>query len=210
EACAALAKSVADSQNLELHGIMGYEGHAVMMNDRAAREEAAKKSMGVLMEARDCIADAGYPVNVVSAGGTGTYDMTGVYPGVTEIQVGSYIFMDARYRQTGTPFKNSLFIVATIISKPRPDLAIIDAGLKSMSSEFGMPEIRRPAGMRLAFLSEEHADVVVSGADFEAGDQVEIMPSHCCTTVNLHDKLNVIKDGKVENVWNIEARGKSV
>lgn len=210
DACAALARAVAEAPDLKLDGIMGYEGHVVMMNDRDARGEGAKKANAILIEARDCIAGAGFPVSIVSAGGTGTFDMTGVHPGVTEIQVGSYVFMDARYRRTGVPFKNSLFLIATVISKPRPDLAIIDAGLKSISSEFGMPEIRRPGGMRLAFLSEEHADVVVSGGDFDIGDQVEIMPSHCCTTINLHDKLHVVKDGKVENVWDIEARGKSV
>lgn len=202
-----LARQASTLPGLRFAGLMGYEGHAVMVPDWAERTRAAHKSMAQLIATRDLLASNGLPVGIVSGGGTGTYAITGVYEGVTEIQAGSYATMDAKYRSVGLDFEEALSVVARVISV-RGDTAIIDAGMKTVTHEFGLPELSRPAGWRLARLSEEHGTLVREGGEpLQRGDRVEMIPSHGCTTINLHDAYHVIRDGRFEGLWPIAARG---
>jgi D-serine deaminase-like pyridoxal phosphate-dependent protein len=207
-----LARRVAELPGLCFEGIMGYEGHAVMIPDGEARRKTAADAMGRLVETADLLRGAGLPVNIVSAGGTGTYAWTGVFPGITEIQAGSYATMDGRYRAVlaaggEVPFEPALTVVARVISA-RDDRAVIDAGLKTMSSEFGLPEVMAPAGWSLAGFSEEHGSLQRSdGASLHRGDRVVLLPSHGCTTINLHDTYHVLRGGVLEALWPVAARG---
>ena len=203
-----LARHVQQRTGLRLAGIMGYEGHAVMVPERAERERLATEALATLTAAADAIRAAGLPVEIVSAGGTGTYDLTGVTPGVTEIQAGSYILMDARYRQVDIPFACALSLVSTVISVPDAHTAIIDAGMKAMSFEFGLPEVTGHAGISLGFLSEEHGHLMVDGPPLRVGQRIELVPSHSDTTINLHDHLFALRGDRVEGIFAIEARGK--
>ncbi|HUT53363.1 MAG TPA: DSD1 family PLP-dependent enzyme [bacterium] len=209
----ALAKLVAKSPGLKLRGVMGYEGHVVNMEDAGERRAEAGKSMGQLVRAAELIQSAGLPCAIVSGGGTGTYNFSGIIPGVTEIQAGSYCLMDVKYGHLDLGFENAATILSTVCSRS-PALAgwtIIDAGMKQMTYEFGLPELIGVPGARLAMLSEEHGHLFTDGgpSPLKIGDKVELYPSHICTTVNLHDRMYAIRNGRVENVWKVAGRGRS-
>ena len=129
----ALARAIAAMPGLRLDGVMGYEGHAVMIPEAQARAEAARKAMCILVGTRDLLVAHGIPVAIVSGGGSGTYDSTGMFPGVTEIQAGSYATMDAKYRSVGLPFENALTILSRVVGLRGDDVAITDGGLKTMT-----------------------------------------------------------------------------
>jgi D-serine deaminase-like pyridoxal phosphate-dependent protein len=149
----------------------------------------------------------GLPAEIVSAGGTGTYDVAGAFPGVTEVQAGSYALMDLQYRRVRKEFQPALRILSTVISRPSPTRAVADAGLKSLSTEFGIPEAVAPPGVRLQDLSEEHSILEVDEENrLGPGDRVEFLPSHSCTTVPLHPCMFVVQEGLVREVWMIDGR----
>jgi len=203
-----LARKVTRLPGLRLEGIMGYEGHAVMIPDPGKRRAAAEAAMALLIETRDALQQDGIPVPIVSAGGSGTYNITGTYPGVTEIQAGSYATMDARYRTIIPEFETALTLVAQVISV-RGDRAVIDAGLKALTPEFGTPEVCAPDGWGLDHQSEEHGTLRrQGGAALKPGDRVEIVPSHGCTTINLHDVYHVFEGDRLVALWPIAGRGK--
>jgi len=205
-----LAGIVSTSPGLEFSGLLGYEGQAVFIVDRAERVEAVEKAMGKLVEAANWIRKADLPCEIVSAGGTGTYDITGRFPGVTEVEAGSYVLMDTRYRQLDLPFRCALTLLATVISVPMPGRAVIDAGKKALSVEHGLPEVVGFEGIRLVNLHEEHGliEVEPQRTELVPGQKIELLPSHVCTTVNLHDQFYALREGRLEAMWPIEGRGK--
>jgi D-serine deaminase-like pyridoxal phosphate-dependent protein len=166
--------------------------------------------MSKLTSTTDLIRQTGTEVNIVSAGGTGTFDITGTYPGVTEVEAGSYLFMDTEYEKVGVPFIPSIKVLATVISTPTPQRAIIDAGMKSISTDNGLPKMLAKNGIVLKALHEEHGilEIDPSAASLNIGDQVALLPSHVCTTVNLHDKYYVMRRESLEEIWPIKGRGK--
>ena len=190
-------------------GLMGYEGHAVMIADPGLRRQTAQQAMEQLVSTRDLLVRHGLQVSIVSGGGTGTYDTTSCYPGVTEIQAGSYATMDARYASLGLDFECALTVLSQVISVSGPEHAVIDAGIKTLTTEFGLPQVAEPAGWQLSGLSEEHGSLIsVGGAPLHPGDRVRLVPSHGCTTINLHDVYCVTRNGVLEAVWPIAARGR--
>jgi D-serine deaminase-like pyridoxal phosphate-dependent protein len=205
-----LAREIAARSGLDFRGIMGYEGHCVMAEPFEERERITRASLEKLIQTRDAVEATGIPVPIVSSGGTGTYAITPTIAGITEIQAGSYITMDAKYRSVGlTAFDMALTVLSTVISVPRPDLAVCDIGMKSMTKEFGMPVVARPAGWEVLALSEEHGKLQRAGGPaLHPGDVIELYPSHGCTTINLHDSCFVTRRGLLEAVWPITARGK--
>jgi len=203
-----LARQVAVLPGIRFEGIMGYEGHCVMQMPYEDRITAAHEATAGLVATRDLLVADGIPVPIVSGGGSGTYAITGDYPGMTEIQAGSYATMDAKYRSAGIDFEQALTVVAGVISAKPGRNAIIDAGMKTLSPEFGMPAVLNREGWALAKLSEEHGALECQGgAPLHAGDLVEIAPAHGCTTINLHDAYVVTRKDVVEAVWPIAARG---
>jgi D-serine deaminase-like pyridoxal phosphate-dependent protein len=136
----ALARQVSEAPGLRFAGLMGYEGHTVMLPDPTERRRSTEASVQLLVETADLIREAGIPVGIVSSGGTGTYDITGDYPGITEVQAGSYITMDRQYREVvGIDFAYGLTVLSTVISAPDPDRVECDAGLKALTHDFGWP-----------------------------------------------------------------------
>jgi len=210
-AALALAREIVARPSLRFEGLMGYEGHAVMIPDVAERRHAVEKAMGSLLATRDLIEKAGIPVKIVSAGGTGTYALSGQYAEVTEVQAGSYLTMDSNYHdKVGiTEFGRALTLLATVIHT-HGNRAVTDAGLKCLTTEFGMPVVAHPGGWTVVRLAEEHGLLDrAGGADLHPGDKVEIIPSHGCTTINLHDEFHVLRRGVLEAIWPIAGRGKS-
>ncbi|MGQ9553043.1 MAG: DSD1 family PLP-dependent enzyme [Anaerolineae bacterium] len=210
EAALALSRQVEAAPGLKFAGLMGYEGHAVMIPDYEQRKATAEKAMATLTQTKAYLEEQGLPVGIVSGGGTGTYNFTGAYPGVTEVQAGSYATMDGRYVTIVPEFRPALTVLATVISRPTSDRAITDAGMKVLSPEFGMPPVLRPQGLHTTKLSEEHGTLAGEGVTkLRLGDKVEVIPSHGCTTINLHDYYYVTQGERVVAVWPIDARGRA-
>jgi D-serine deaminase-like pyridoxal phosphate-dependent protein len=207
-----LARYIVAKRGLVFKGLMGYEGHCVFTADKKERGGECLSANKVLVDSAQMLRDNGFVVEIVSAGGTGTYDMSGVYAGITEVEAGSYVFMDSCYSGVlgNDVFRPALWVLATVISKPRPGLALIDAGMKSLTHEFGKPQPVLP-GATLTGLSEEHGrlELTPEADGLKVGDLVEVWPSHGCTTVNLHDRYCVVKDNRLVGVWEISCRGKS-
>jgi D-serine deaminase-like pyridoxal phosphate-dependent protein len=205
-----LAQKVLKSKNLTFAGIMGYEGHTVTIPDFEQRKLKTEQCLVLLAETKDLLEENGIQVSIVSGGGTGTYNITGQFPCMTEIQAGSYIVMDAFYRNVTSDFNCALTVLATVISKPNEDIVIIDAGAKTLTSEFGMPLVKGIDGAKVLSLSEEHGKIDLSECDavLKPGDKIELIPTHCCTTINLHDSFFGMRSDKLEVIWNIAARGK--
>jgi len=206
-----LARKVFKLPGLRFSGVMGYEGHAVGIKDFNERSEVARKSMKLLTETADVIRDGGIEVRIVSGGGTGTYNISGVYPGVTEIQAGSYILMDVSYNERCPEFGCALTVLTTVVSiTPSQRRVVTDAGLKSMTKDFGMPGVKGYPDLSVMGLSEEHVRIEDKSGrcSLKVGDKIELIPNHVCTTVNLHDRFYGVRKGKVEAIWPIAARGR--
>ena len=209
-----LAEQIRQSPNLKFEGLMGYEGHTVANPDRAKRDAAAREAVQRLVDAKHYVEKRGVEVSIMSGGGTGTFNITGSIPEMTEVQAGSYVFMDSTYGNVegvGEQFDCSLSVLATVVSRPASDRMIVDTGLKVLAKEFGIPQPVGVNGVEMTGLSEEHGKLQVSDVNVSLtpGDKIEILPTHCCTTVNLHDRYYGIRNGIVESVWEIAARGKA-
>jgi D-threonine aldolase len=208
EQALSLARLVDAMPVLELRGVMGYEGHVQPMRDRAARDASARESMQALVDTAGLLRGAGLACPIVSAGGTGTYDISGRVPGVTEIQAGSYALMDTDYGDVGVPFVPAFFVLGTVVSRPALDRIVLDCGHKSATKDHGHPEVEGVPGARVTAFNDEHAVVAVPHDCMLAiGARVRLRPSHTDPTVNLHDVFYAVEGDRVVDVWPIAARG---
>lgn len=188
---------------LNYRGVMGYEGHAVLLTDRDKRIATAREALTTLSRHVEALRAAGLAPEIVSAGGTGTYDIAGSWPDVTEVQAGSYVFMDGLYRMVRPDLgRPALTLLATVISR-RGARATIDAGMKSLTNEFGPPMVK-DTEIKVAHLSEEHGSVAAGESNLEPGAKIEIVPSHGDTTINLHTEYYVVRGDDVIATWPIE------
>jgi D-serine deaminase-like pyridoxal phosphate-dependent protein len=207
--CVKFVKAILQRPGLEFAGIMGYEGHAVLVPDIEERRKKAVKSMETLVSCANAIKAEGVRVDIVSGGGTGTYNISSKVEGITEIQAGSYILMDNRYSGVTPEFEKALSVLCTVISAKSPDRIVTDCGVKAVAKDFGMPTVKDRPDLDIRMLCEENAVICANSANIpHVGDKLEIYPSHICTTVALHDKYHVIEKGNVVDVWDINARGK--
>jgi D-serine deaminase-like pyridoxal phosphate-dependent protein len=208
EEAVALARRVAETSGVALRGVMGYEGHAVGLEDRASRETSARSAMDRLLASVRAIREAGLPCEIVSAGGTGTYDITGRMEGITEVQAGSYVLMDTAYARLDLPFERALSLLGTVLSRPSPTMCVADCGHKSCTYDHGNPAVKGIAGASVVFLADEHASISIpAGTEIAPGDRIELWPSHVDPTINLHDALYAVKGETVIDVWPVSARG---
>ena len=203
-----LTKLIIELPGLKFCGLMGYEGHTMFIVDRQEREKAAKAANKVLVDTVKAIETAGIPVEIVSCAGTGTYDIASQCPGITEIEAGSYIFMDGTYSKLGLPFEQSLTILSTVLSHPDDKSIVFDVGIKGISVERAFPQIMGMDNVIIDNLSEEHAQGrIISATNLKPGDKVNMIPTHCCSTVNLYNEMYIVRNGIVEAIWPITARG---
>jgi D-serine deaminase-like pyridoxal phosphate-dependent protein len=204
----ALARTAAETGGLELRGVMGYEGHLVALADRAERETRTRQAMERLVGTARLLRDAGLSCDVVSAGGTGTYDISGRSPGITEIQAGSYVLMDSDYGRLDLPFEQAFFVVGTVVSRPEAGRLVADCGHKSTSKDHGHPIVDGIAGASVLALNDEHATIAIPpDCPLTVGDRIRLRPSHTDPTINLHDVLYATDGSRVIDVWPIAARG---
>lgn len=207
----ALARLIDQAPSLELTGIMGYEGHLLMVEDPAEKERKIRESIALLASTKQAMEEAGLACPIVSAGGTGSYQITAALPGLTELQAGGGIFMDLFYSNacqvTGLEF--ALTILVSVTSRPAPDRAIIDAGRKTMNQELHVPEVHGRDDLRLRRLSAEHGELeVLHGSGPRVGERLEMIPGYGDLTTVLHDRFYCMRDERLEAIWPLEARGR--
>lgn len=205
EACS-LAATLSRLPGIVLRGVMGYEGHVVTEPDRARRARMAAEAMERLIACAEILEHAGFEIEIVSAGGTNTYDMTGANPRVTELQAGSYVFMDTAYAPLAPAFKPALTILGTVMSR-NGRTAVLDFGTKVMAMDLGRPALVEPCAT-IREVHEEHTLLdVQDDTRLSVGEVVELVVGYCGGTVNLNDVYHVVENDRVVDVWPILARG---
>ena len=210
-----LAKEVSRLDGIELRGLMGYEGsifnyRSMKDIDSEARISLCKQALSHLIETRDLVQDAGMQVEIVSGGGTMTYDIAGEYPGVTEVQAGMYALMDATYRRFGMDFEFAVSILGRVVSRPRKSKIILDVGGTAISTDAGLPWVKNRPDLRVIEVNAEHTHIVTDqpDANLMVGDVAELLPTDVDTLTCLHDRYVGVRKGDVEMEIGIPVRGK--
>jgi D-serine deaminase-like pyridoxal phosphate-dependent protein len=205
--------------HLRLAGLQAYCGPASHRVGFQERRAFSREAMLEAVETRRLLESKGIACPLLSGGSTGTYNIDSELEGVTELQPGSYIFMDIDYNRIGgadgavyRDFRNSLFVITTVVSKPQPDLAVVDGGLKAFSTDKPFPpEARGREGITFAWGGDEHGRLTLEGAAraLSVGDRIEFVIPHCDPTVNLYNRLYALRGDRVEDAWPVSARGMS-
>jgi D-serine deaminase-like pyridoxal phosphate-dependent protein len=212
-----LAKKIDQLPNLKLRGVHGYSGASSHVEGFEARKEHSAKVMGPVIESFRGMQRAGLSAEIMSGSSTGTYNIDPQFDGMTEMQAGSYVFMDVDYRKIGgqggavyEDFQPALTVLGTVISKNHDDRATTDAGLKAFATDrkFG-PEVVGIQGVSYRFGGDEHGILMLENPSREIrlGDKVEMLVPHCDPNVNLYDRVFCVRGDEVKEVWKITARG---
>lgn len=202
-----LARELVSLPGVQFEGLQAYEGHLVNVADRDERREKARAAMQLAVDTRRLIEAAGLPVACISGCSSATYDATGTMTGVTEVQAGTYATMDRQYHTLAPEFEIALSLQVRVISRPSPRKAVLDIGVKGAGSEFGVPAIRDYPDVEIPYFRAEEHVVAHNVPDWKIGQLVQLIPSHACTTCNLHREIVVYDKGRVVDVWAIEASG---
>jgi len=212
----ALARQIAEAPHLEFAGLQAYHGSAQHLRTWEERRAAIASATDKAATTRDLLQANGIACDQITGAGTGTFEFeaaSGVY---TELQCGSYIFMDADYGRNfdkdgalTRSFEPSLFVWATVMSRPAEERAIVDAGLKALGFDSGPPTVWDEPAAIYERASDEHGRIAVTAATnrLNLGDKIRLVPGHCDPTVNLYDWYVGIRGDRVETVWPITARG---
>src|SRR4051812_16671344 len=213
-AAVALAKEIGKAKNLRFAGLQAYQGRAQHVRSMAERRALIERAAQMVTETEELLNKVGIECPVVTGAGSGTFMFEAQSRTWNEIQPGSYIFMDADYARNewASPlprFEHALFVLATVMSRPSGALAIVDAGLKASSVDSGMPLVWKKPGLVYAGASDEHGRIeIASGAQApKLGEKLLLVPGHCDPTVNLYDWYVCVRQGIVEALWPISARG---
>lgn len=207
EPAVALARQIGAEPGLRFVGLQGYDGHLQMLPDPKERRRKCLQGLERLIGTRRLLEQAGIPVEVVTGAGTGTWEWVSACEGVTEIQPGSFLLMDCAYHAVRPEFGCALSVLATVVSR-HPGRYVLDAGSKAISKDFGTPVIKGRPGERVTKLAEEHTLVETAGEVPRVGERREVLPAHCCATMNLHRQCVAVRGGRVEALWPIEASGR--
>ncbi|MCB1490080.1 MAG: DSD1 family PLP-dependent enzyme [Bauldia sp.] len=212
----ALARRIAELPQLAYRGVQAYYGHLQHVKALTDRHAKIAEQWGHLARFVDALTAAGFAPEIISGGGTGTHHLDLAHGPFTEIQPGSYLFMDKQYGEVeiapgGSPFATSLTIAARIVSVAQPDRVIIDAGSKAVSTDYGPALVVKgaPEGATYQFMGDEHGAIrAPEGANRPPlGGIIELVAPHCDPTANLHDRFHVMQGGRLVDIWPIEARG---
>ncbi|WP_127115846.1 3-hydroxy-D-aspartate aldolase BhcC [Shimia sediminis] len=213
-----IAKAVEAADNLKFSGIQAYQGAMQHMDSYADRKEKLDVAIAMVQDAVDGLKAEGIECELVSGGGTGSYyfeSNSGVY---NELQCGSYAFMDADYgrildkdgkRIDQGEWENAFFILTSVMSHAKADKAIVDAGLKAQSVDSGLPVVFGRDDVEYIKCSDEHGVVMDPKGALKVNDKLKLVPGHCDPTANVHDWYVGVRNGKVETVWPVSARGRA-
>jgi len=206
-----LAREILAAPGLSFRGLMGYEGHVLAIKPPETKIRACHQALDLLLESRDLLQKQDIPVDIVSAGGTGCYEITAAYPGITEIQAGGGVFMDAMYQHAFSVqgLECGLTVLATVTSRGERHV-VVDSGFKTMSAYHHPPLPRGRDDLELRFLSAEHGifDVKDGYPGPQVGERVEFIVGYSDSTTILHDRFLGQRNGRVEKVWEIAGRGR--
>lgn len=212
-----LVRSINACAGLEFVGLQQYAGHIMHLENEVERTAAAREIAARGLEMRAAIEADGHAVEIFTGGGTGTFDVDSGIAGITDLQAGSYVFMDEEYRGIGQggrerfeAFEPALFVLLTAISQPRRGAITVDGGYKSFASDSVAPVAHDLPGLRYHFAGDEHGILQqLDGApQLKLGDRIRMVTPHCDPTINLHDwMLPVDADGMVRELWPVAARG---
>lgn len=212
----ALVEQVAQTRGLQFRGLQMYAGHVMHVEGYASRRERSRQFWEQGLDTRERVASRGFDVEVMTGGGTGTYNIDCEIDGVTDIQAGSYALMDREYRDIGgvegdvfDDFEPALFVLTTAISQPREGAITVDAGIKSLATDTVAPTPADDPGMKYRFAGDEHGILLLEGANRPVllGDRIKILVPHCDPTINLYDFLVPYRGGEVSELWPIAGRG---
>ncbi len=218
EAVVEIAKAAAAAPNLRFLGLQAYQGAMQHMDDYAARKAKLDAAIAQVTDAVEALKKEGLAPEIVSGGGTGSYyfeSNSGVY---NELQCGSYAFMDADYgrirdengkRIDQGEWENALFILTSVMSHAKPDKAICDAGLKAQSVDSGLPFIYGRDDVKYIKCSDEHGVIEDLNGVLKVNEKLKLVPGHCDPTCNVHDWYVGVRNGQVETLWPVSARGKA-
>ncbi len=214
-----LAKAIDAADGLKYAGIQAYQGAMQHMDSYTDRQEKTSVAIGQVAETLALLKAEGLDSDIVGGGGTGSYYFESASGVFNELQCGSYAFMDADYgrildkngnRIDQGEWENALFILTTVMSHAKPDKAIVDAGLKAQSVDSGLPTIfGRTDAVEYVKCSDEHGVVADPDGVLKVNDTLKLVPGHCDPTCNVHDWYVGVRDGKVETLWPVSARGKA-
>jgi D-serine deaminase-like pyridoxal phosphate-dependent protein len=200
----ALARRIVDAPGLEFFGLTGYEGHCSLEFDETTRHRMAAEAMAVLTGIASHLAEGGLPCRIVSAAGTGTWEVTSRYPGVTEIQPGSYATMDGHHRGLDPRFGWAVTVLGSVISR-RSDRIVLDAGSKTVGASHG---VLRDWGLPVHRFDEEHSIFLADeSCPLKVGDKVEILCNYTPFAIGYFEGYHVMEDGRVADIWPVMPRG---
>ncbi|MGE0564973.1 MAG: DSD1 family PLP-dependent enzyme [Pseudolabrys sp.] len=215
-----LAADIARSNSLRFGGLQAYHGSAQHLRTHEERRAAIARTVALTKETVALLSDAGLACDIVGGAGTGTFELEAASGVFNELQAGSYVFMDADYGRNRKAdggafdtFENALFVLATVMSRPNDERAVVDAGHKTLPVDSGMPEPFRRPGVVYRRPSDEHGVLLSEGGTLpQRGEKILLVPGHCDPTVNLHDWYVGIRglhgsNPTVESVWPVSARG---
>jgi D-serine deaminase-like pyridoxal phosphate-dependent protein len=215
-AAARLATLISKQPSLRFRGLQTYQGKLQGVASLEERTTLVREAMAKLGESERAVKAAGLAVEIKTGGGTGSFPIDLELKALTELQPGSYVTMDTNYAKVKLgggddhPLGNPLTILASVVSRPVPERAVVDAGWKSASNDSGVPGLLGVDGHTFEFAGDEHGIIRCGGAAVGVvpGQKVQLIPSHCDTTVNLYDSFVVHRSGKVIETWPIVGRGK--
>jgi D-serine deaminase-like pyridoxal phosphate-dependent protein len=212
-----LARQIDALPNVRFAGLQAYDPSASHIADFEARRARTTESMTQAVATRRLIEQHGLACPLVSGGSTGSYSIDSEIDGITELQPGSFIFMDLDYGRISGPagadhaFVRALTVMTTVISRQATS-AIVDGGYKAFSTDRPFtPEPVDLPGVTYAWAGDEHGRLELTNAprEIRIGDRIELIPPHCDPTVNLYDRIHALRGGRVEEIWEISARGRS-
>lgn len=211
-----IAKAIAATPGLIFAGIQAYQGAMQHLESYQERKEKVDIAIGMVARTIEMLKAEGLECDIVGGGGTGSYYFEGNSGIFNELQCGSYAFMDADYQtihdESGnkiSEFENSLFILTSVMSHTKADKAICDAGLKAQSVDSGLPYIFGRDDVEYIKCSDEHGVISDPNGALKVNDKLKLVPGHCDPTCNVHDYYVGVRNGKVETLWPVSARGKA-
>lgn len=207
EEALALVRQITASKNLKFYGLQVYAGQLSHEPDESVRSRGIQDVRAKAIEVKEYLEQNGLAVCNICGDGTGTFSLLGSDSIWTQIQAGSYVFMDTVYDKLNLGFENALTVLTTVIHK-RPGLAVTDAGLKVCGVDQGLPTVKDHESLGIV-LNEEHGKIADTGDELRYLQKLEYIPAHCCSTVNLHDEFYCVRGGLLAAVWPISGRGKS-
>jgi len=216
EAVVEIAKAIDAADNLKFSGIQAYQGAMQHMDSYDERKAKIDIAVAMVKDAVDTLKAEGLECDIVGGGGTGSYYFEGNSGVYNELQCGSYAFMDADYgrildkegnRIDQGEWENALFILTSVMSHAKADKAICDAGLKAQSVDSGLPFIFGRKDVEYVKCSDEHGVIADPDGVLKVNDKLKLVPGHCDPTCNVHDWYVGVRDGKVECLWPVTARG---